>query len=152
MGFFWAAHGRGAYLSHISYIMKLGIVISYLKKIQKYINHVTHPLSSAEMSIISPEIRNLFYQEIQTAFYYIISTSFKGCFNKHICNFDDASKFGFSRPSLNEGILKLRFWRNNFFGVTNKILSLGSELDVVMWQKIGNFSIPTTEVIITSNL
>ena len=79
------------------------------KEDPKYINHVTHPLSSAEMSIISPEIRNLFYQEIQTAFYYIISTSFKGCFNKHICNFDDASKFGFSRPSLNEGILKLRF-------------------------------------------
>ena len=114
MGFFWAAHGKGAYLSHISYTMKLGIVILYLKKIQKYINHVTHPLSSAEMSIISPEIRNLFYQEIQTAFYYMISNSFKGCFNKHVCNFDDASKFGFSRPSLNEGILKLRFWRDNF--------------------------------------
>ena len=32
-------------------IMKLGTVISYLKKIQRYINHVTHSVSSADISI-----------------------------------------------------------------------------------------------------
>ena len=36
--------------------MKLGTVIPYLKKIQKYMNHVTHPLSSADVSTFSPEI------------------------------------------------------------------------------------------------
>ena len=31
--------------------MKLGTVIPYLKKIQIYMNHVTHPMSSADISI-----------------------------------------------------------------------------------------------------
>ena len=31
-------------------MMKLGTVIVYLKKIQKYMNHVSHPLSSADVS------------------------------------------------------------------------------------------------------
>ena len=36
-------------------------VIPYLKKIQKYINHVTHPLSSADISIFWTEISNFCY-------------------------------------------------------------------------------------------
>ena len=65
MGLFGAAHGSGGggkkaslpkicrtYLA----IIKLGTVISYLKKIKKYLNHVTHPLCSAEISVFSPEI------------------------------------------------------------------------------------------------
>ena len=32
-------------------IMKLGTIIPYLKKTQKYMNHVTHLLSSADISI-----------------------------------------------------------------------------------------------------
>ena len=32
-------------------VMKLGTLILYLNKIQKYINNVTHPLSSADISI-----------------------------------------------------------------------------------------------------
>ena len=63
MGFFGAAHGlggggRGAKrppLSKICHtyptVMKLGTLILYLNKIQKYINNVTHPLSSADISI-----------------------------------------------------------------------------------------------------
>ena len=35
--------------------MKLGTVVSYKKNIEKYINHVPHPLSSAGISIVSPE-------------------------------------------------------------------------------------------------
>ena len=39
-------------------IMKLGTVITYLKK---NINHVTHPLSSADISIFSPEFSKFCY-------------------------------------------------------------------------------------------
>ena len=42
-------------------MMKLGTVIPYLRKIQKYINHVTHPLSSADISIFSPKISKFCY-------------------------------------------------------------------------------------------
>ena len=42
--------------------MKLGTVILHLKKIQKiFINHVIHPLNSADISIFSPEISNFCY-------------------------------------------------------------------------------------------
>ena len=37
-------------------MMKLGTVIPYLKKIQKYVNHVTNLLRTADISIFSPEI------------------------------------------------------------------------------------------------
>ena len=37
-------------------MMKLVTFIRYLKKIQKYMNHVTHPLTSADISILSSEI------------------------------------------------------------------------------------------------
>ena len=70
MGFFGAAHGWGrggkkpplpktghTYLT----MMKLGTVIPYLEKIQKNMNHVTHPLSSADISIFSPEIGKFCY-------------------------------------------------------------------------------------------
>ena len=42
-------------------MMKLGTVIPYPKKIQKYMNHVTHPLSSADITIFSPEIKKFHY-------------------------------------------------------------------------------------------
>ena len=42
-------------------IMKLGTVIPNLKKIQKDMNHVTHPLSSPGISIFSPEIGRFCY-------------------------------------------------------------------------------------------
>ena len=41
-------------------VMKLGTVIPCLKKIQIYINHMTHPLSSTD-SIFPPEISNFCY-------------------------------------------------------------------------------------------
>ena len=42
-------------------IMKLGTVIPYPKKTQKYMNHVTHPLSFADISIFSPGIGKFCY-------------------------------------------------------------------------------------------
>ena len=42
-------------------MMKLGTPIPNLKKIKKYINHVTHTLCSSDISIFSPEISRFFY-------------------------------------------------------------------------------------------
>ena len=53
MGLFGVIHGWGEgtktpkVCRTYPTMMKLGTVIPYLKKIQKYIKHVTHPLSSA---------------------------------------------------------------------------------------------------------
>ena len=66
MGFFGAAHGLGGSPPSLkSYtcmchtyptMMKLYTVRPYQKKSKKYINHMTHPLSSADITIFSPEI------------------------------------------------------------------------------------------------
>ena len=56
-------------------------------------NHLTHPLSSANISIFSPVISKF-------------SSVFKDCFNKHGCNFDDVSKIGHTSPSQNKRFLK----------------------------------------------
>ena len=73
MSFFGAAYGYGgskkAPLPKICHtypaMMKLGTVIPYiqlyLKNIKHYVNHVTHPLISAEINIFSPEISNFWY-------------------------------------------------------------------------------------------
>ena len=42
-------------------MMKLGTVVSYLKKIQKDINYLIHRLSSIEIILFSPETSNFFY-------------------------------------------------------------------------------------------
>ena len=42
-------------------MMKLDTVIPYSKKIQTHINHLAHLLSSANISILSPEINNSCY-------------------------------------------------------------------------------------------
>ena len=65
MGLLGAAHGLGAKRLPLPKIchtyptmIKLGIVISYLKKSQKGKNHVTQPLNSTDISIFLPEINN----------------------------------------------------------------------------------------------
>ena len=70
MGVFGAAQGWGdkkAPLPKICHtyprIMKLGTVITCLKKIQKLLNHATHSLSSADISIFYPEISKFFYMQ-----------------------------------------------------------------------------------------
>ena len=42
-------------------IMKFGTVILYLNKSKKHMDHVTHPLSSAHISIFSPKIGKFCY-------------------------------------------------------------------------------------------
>ena len=71
IGFFRAAHGWGGggrtkrppslkSATHPT-MMKLGTVIPCPKKIQKCMNYVTHPLSSADISIFLLEISKFFY-------------------------------------------------------------------------------------------
>ena len=56
------------------------VVIPYWRRSKKCMNHVTHPLSPADISIFSLEIS-------------------KDCFNKNYYNFDDVSKIGYFRLS-----------------------------------------------------
>ena len=70
MGIFGAAHKWGGCPKKIPLpkichryptIMKLGNAISYLKKIKKIYDHVTHTLSSADICIFSLEISKFCY-------------------------------------------------------------------------------------------
>ena len=71
MAIFGAAHGwRGGVVKRPPFpkichtyptMMKLGKIIPYLKKIKKYMNHVTHLLTYADISIFSPEINKFSY-------------------------------------------------------------------------------------------
>ena len=64
-GYSWIGEGKKASLPKICHtyptMMKLGTVIPYLKKIQNYINHVTQPLSSADINIFLMEISKVGY-------------------------------------------------------------------------------------------
>ena len=87
---------------------KLGTVIPYLKKTQKYMHHVTHPLSSADISIFHQKSANfalskntdidcIFVHNLYFFFYFF--WVIKDIFNKHGYNFDDANKIDYSRLS-----------------------------------------------------
>ena len=137
-------------------MMKLGTVIPYLKKIKKFMNHVTHPLSSADISFFFPRNHQiLLYQEILIAFWYIISNSFnfywvfKDCFNKHGYNLT-------STKMATPGLFKIKtFWNKGYDVIisvhddTDRILSRDSNyiVVVVMWPKFGNSNISMSEVI-----
>ena len=71
-------------------------------------NHMTYPLSSADISIFSSQISKFCYvrkYKYTLHFEHIISNSFdffwvfKELFDKQGCNFDDVSKIGYFRPS-----------------------------------------------------
>ena len=47
--------------SHISCEDDLDTFIPYLNKIKKHTNHLTRPLNSTDISIVSPEINNFCY-------------------------------------------------------------------------------------------
>ena len=87
-------------------IMKLGTVLTYLKKIQKlYESRDTALEFFWDQYFFSGNQQILLYSEILIAYWYIIFSSsnlfrvFKDFFNKYDLNFDDASKNGYSRPS-----------------------------------------------------
>ena len=60
-------------------MIKLGTSIPYLKKMQKYKNHVTHSSSSADISFFfHQKLIVLLYKEMQVknGFYHVFSNSF----------------------------------------------------------------------------
>ena len=75
---------------------------------------------------------------------------FKGCFDKHDCNFDNVSKIGYFRSPQNQGVLKQGLWRQN-------LCPWFHQKNFVTWLKlyckcghVTNSSISIREVIITS--
>ena len=76
--------------------------------VKKNLNHVTHSLISADISIFSLEISHSCYikkyrYRLHFNTWFQVLTFFfesvKVLFNKHGCNFDDFSKISYSRPS-----------------------------------------------------
>ena len=85
-------------------MIKLGIVIPYLKKIKKYMNHVTSLFSYAGISIFDRKSANLAISRntskdwilIYNFYFFSFFWVFENCFNKHVYSFDDVSKNGCS--------------------------------------------------------
>ena len=127
-------------------------------------NHVTDPLSSADISIFSPEISKLCYTKK-----YRYRLHFHDSFLILLIFFESLKIFlvnmviilMMSAKMVTPDLLKtMVFWNKGYdvitptLGVTNKILSRDSNytVDVVMWPKFDNSSISLREVIITSIL
>ena len=127
-------------------------------------NHVTHPLTSADISIFSLEFSKLCYiKKYRYRLYFSIEfliilhflESLKICLMNLIIILMMSAKM--TTPSLLELTV---FWNKGYDviifvdEVTNKILSRDSNyiVDVFMWPKFGNCSISMREVITTSIL
>ena len=94
------------YVTHILQWWNLAQLYLTQRRSKKYVNHVTHPLSSADISIFSPEISKFCYIKKYRCrlgfdsnsfdFSWVLNNFF---FATHGCNFDDVSKNGYSTPS-----------------------------------------------------
>ena len=122
-------------------IMKVDTSISYLNQVQKTYKYVTHPLSSAKISIYnqksaafvisrSKDINCILIHNFQFFWLFLI---FKSCFNKPI--------FIMSAKLATPGLLKIKPFKNKAYDIitsihdiTNKILLHDSNymVDVVM--------------------
>ena len=149
-------------LRHIPQWWNMAQLYPTWKRFKKYMNHVRYPLSSAEMSNFSPEIRKFCYIEkymfrlhFDTKFLIILTfpESLKIVLIKKVTILMMLPKMATS------GLLKRKvFWNKGYdviiyvHYVTSKILSRDSSyiVDVVIWPKFGNSSISMTEVIIIS--
>ena len=124
-------------------------------------NHVTHPLSSADISNFSPEISKFCYinkymyrLNFDKKFPILFSKSLKIVIKK-------VTILMMSAKMATPGLLKIKvFWNKGddiiiyVHDVTIKILSRNSKyiVDLVMWPKFGKSSISMREVIIISIL
>ena len=127
-------------------------------------NHVKHPLSSADISNPLPEIRKFCY--IKKYMYRLhFDTKFP-----ILLNFLGSLKIVFDRKVrilmmsakvATPGLLKIKvFWNKGYciiyyvYDVSNKLLTHDSNhiMDVVRWPKFGNSGICIRKVIITSIL
>ena len=143
IGLFKAAYGWGRQkgfpsvkaVTHILELWNLAQLHLTQRRLTKYVNHVIHPLSSADISIFSPEISKLRYIKIYRYKFSILMMSTKTAIL---------------------GLFKIKvFWKKNYdvityvFDVINKILSRVSNyiVDVVMRPIFGNSCISMREVI-----
>ena len=127
-------------------------------------NHVTHALTSAEISIFSPEISKFCYIK-KCRYRLLFSTEFLIILDilesLKICLINMVTILMMSVKKATPGLLKVTvFWNKGCDVITyvhdviNKILSRDSNyiVDVFMWPKLGNCSISMREVITTSIL
>ena len=127
-------------------------------------NHVTHPLSSTDISIFSPETSKFCYiKKYRYRFYFgkkfLIFLTFIESLRIFLIKM--VIILMMSAKMATPGLLKITvFWNKGYDviisvdDVTNKILSRDSNyiVDVSMWPKFGNSSISLREVITTSIL
>ena len=127
-------------------------------------NHVTHPLKSADISIFSLEISKFcsvkkYRYRLHFDTLFLILLTLLESLNMFLINLVIISMMPAKMGT--PGLLKIMvFWKKGYVviipvdGVTNKILSHDSNyiVDVFMWPKFGNSSISMREVIITSIL
>ena len=127
-------------------MMKLGTVIPYIKRSKRYVNHVTHPLSSTDIRKFSPKIskfcyiKNYMYRLLFYIKFIKLFWVFKGCLNKKVTILMMSAKM------TTPGLLKIKlFWNKGddiiiyVHDVTNKFLSRESNyiVDMVRWPKFG---------------
>ena len=89
-------------LKSVTYILQWwNLAQLYLteRRSKKYINHMAHPLSSADISIFHRKSAIFIISRNTNVDCILMYNFFKGCFDKHGCNFHDISKIGYSRPS-----------------------------------------------------
>ena len=127
-------------------------------------NHVTHPSSSADISIFSPEMSNFFYikkhrYRLHFSTWFLILLAFLESLK--ICLINLFIILMMSAKMANPGLLEITvFWNKGYDliifvdDVTNKILPRDSIyiLEMFMWPKFGNCTIYMREVITTSIL
>ena len=127
-------------------------------------NHVTHPSSSADISIFSPEMTNFFYikkhrYRLHFSTWFLILLAFLESLK--ICLINLFIILMMSAKMANPGLLEITvFWNKGYDliifvdDVTNKILPRDSIyiLEMFMWPKFGNCTIYMREVITTSIL
>ena len=160
MGLFEAAHGCGGGGKKAHFpkschtyptMMNLGTVTPYLKRTQKYINHVAHPLSSAGINIFLSGISNVCYIKkyryikkyidcILVHNFYFLFWVFKDFLTNMVTILMMSVKI------TTPGLLKTKVFWNKVYDViisvhcvTNKSLSRGSNFiaDVIIWPKFG---------------
>ena len=125
-------------------------------------NHVPHPLSSADISFFSPEISKFCYikkyrYRLHFGTQFLIFLTFIESLSIFLIKL--VIILMMSAKMATPGLLKITvFWNKGYDviisvdDVTNKILSRDSNyiVDVFMWPKFGNSNISMREVIITS--
>ena len=126
-------------------------------------NHLTHPLSSADIIIFSPEIRKFYYikkckYKLHFDIFLIVLTFFHSL-KMILINMVIILMMSTKKATL--ALLEIKvFWNKGYdviicvYGVNDKILSSDSNyvVDLVMWPTIGNSSISMREVDTTSIL